>query len=132
MATRCAPPLATRSSGTLVSTVMSSPGGPATARAARLPCEGIARTALELAEKIGEDIARIAAACAAEIELEAARAAARKPPAPEIGKRARLAIGIDLAAIELPALHLVAEDLIGIVHLRESGRGLGVTPVVIG
>ena len=81
------------------------------------------------------------------------RCAARRrgrPPKPEAGIRkvlgpgaaasaaealealeARLALGIDLAAVELRALVRVAEDLVGRVRLRELVLGLGVVRVAV-
>ena len=58
---------------------------------------------------------------------ETAATAGEAAATAEIGIGARLAIRIDLAAVELPALHLVTEDLVGVVHLGKTRRGLGVT-----
>ena len=61
---------------------------------------------------------------AADVEVEAAEVAARaRPPAETEAlelRRARLALGVDLAAVEGGALLLVAEDLVGRTDLGES------------
>ena len=110
----------------------------ATDRRARLLAEAAraaaAAWAAAAAEDIGEDVGRIEAAspprapaalAAAEIELEMLGAAAAAAPGTAARKaleagEARLALGIDLAAVELAAFLLVAEDLVGRADLGEA------------
>src|SRR5262249_32180971 len=99
-----------------------------------------ARPAAEAGEQVGEDLLR----AAAEVELEAAGAGAaarieatpRVEAAGELGM-ARIAVGIDLAAVEARPLLLVADDAVGGVHLLEALSGalvarLGVRVVLLG
>src|SRR5690606_13762601 len=82
------------------------------------------------------------AARGAELEMRAARPTLRALRAAEGGKgvamsaaleagEARLAGGVDLAAVELAALFLVADDLIGLVDLGEEVLGLGIVRILV-
>ena len=105
-----------------------SPG--AAASAASAATRGVAEHAVE--DVLEAAAAHAAAGATTKTVLEAAArtgtaagATAREP------LEARLALGIDLAAVELLALVLVADDLVGRVDLRKAGRGLRVVLVVI-
>src|SRR5690606_35793012 len=50
--------------------------------------------------------------------------------AAEVGE-SRLAAGVDLAAVELAALHVVAHDFVRLVDLREAVLGLRVVRVLV-
>src|SRR5262249_21360267 len=66
-----------------------------------------------------------------EAALGAAEAAARPAAGAEAFEalEARLAFGVDLAAVKSLALVLLAQDLVGGVELGEAGGGLGVVLV---
>src|SRR5690606_17312142 len=98
--------------------------------------------------KLAEDVAGIEALAAgargAELEMGAARPALRALRAAESGEgvamraaraleasEARLAGGVDLASVELAALFLVADDLIGLVDLGEEVLGLGIVRILV-
>src|SRR4029077_8168445 len=75
-------------------------------------------------------------ACPAATEIVALEPAGTRttarPAAPRKALEARLAIGADLAAIELLALVLVADDLVGRIDLGEALGGLGIILVAVG
>jgi hypothetical protein len=100
-----------------------------------------ARTAAgRAAEHAVEDVLEAAAAgpasgAAARVEgvgLEAARSGAAARVAAAKALEARLALGIDLAAVELLALVLVAEDLVRRVELGKALGGLRIALVAVG
>ena len=76
-------------------------------------------------EEVGEDIAE--AEIRARSVASTAASATPRPSAPRTAGLAfiaalRIAIGVDLAAVELPALFGVAEDLVGTGYLLEALR----------
>ena len=108
-------------------------GGLARARAA-----GLARRATGIGEQLGKNVGGVealrAAAAAAHVEfeiLEARRAASRTRPFEPV--EFRLAVGVDLAAVEGGALLVVAEQIVGLGRLVEAllgARILGLVGVV--
>ena len=115
----------------------------ATSWPAGAPPAAAARSAHGLAEQVAEDVLRIElltapapgeGAALAEAEMErlvaaVARIAAGAAEALETGE-ARLAFGVDLAAVELAALVLVADDLVGGIDLGKALLGLRVLVLV--
>src|SRR5690606_13561177 len=112
-------------------------------RARRRTCAGT--TPERAAEYFREDVRRItiepAGAALAELEPHAAGALPAAPcatesreripaRAAEIGK-ARLSRTVDFAAVELAPLHLVTDDLIGLIDLCETVLGLRVIRVLV-
>ncbi len=111
-----------------------------------LPPEGIAAVKSALPPTAGEIGKRIARAAHAEAELPedilhirpagsartAAEAAAWAATHALEPLEARLAFRIDLAAVELPALILVAEDFIRLIELGKAFLRLGVLGVAVG
>ena len=69
---------------------------------------------------------------AATAEGSAARAEGTAAGPERVAGEARLALGVDLAAVELAALGRVAEDLVGGVDLGEGFLRLGVVAVLVG
>ena len=97
------------------------------------------------AEKFGKNVAGVEASTAAagtsaaEVELEMFGAAGARLPPEAAGtaraktlEAARLAVGADLAAIELAALFRVADDLVGRIDLGELLLRLGIVLVLVG
>src|SRR5690606_22502575 len=104
-----------------------------------------------LAEQLAEDVAGVdplaVHAGSAELEMRAAgpgAAAGRALGAAEGGEGIAAAAGsaleagetllagcVDLAAVELAALFLVADDLVGLVDLGEAVLGLGIVRVLV-
>src|SRR5215218_6593774 len=73
-----------------------------------------------------------AAAAAEGVGFEASRPGAPARAAARKTLKARLALGVDLAAVELLAPVLAADDLVGRVDLGKPLRGLRITLVVVG
>ena len=97
--------------------------------------EAAATAAAPASEQALENVAEIAAV-GAEIEPAGAAAestAAARSPAPgtEAERRGRIAVRVDLAAIELGALVLVVQQVIGGRHLAEALRRLRIVLVAI-
>ena len=113
----------------------------------RAPRAGPARLRKALAEKLVEDVAGAAgeriAASAAELETLTPGTTTRAGLlAPETGKgiasgaletlETRLAVGVDLAAVEGRAALLVAKDLIGLACRGKAILGLGIIGILVG
>ena len=80
---------------------------------------------------VGAEALEVAAPKAA----RAGRAArGRNPPPAEAAaeRHRRVAVGVDLAAVEPRALVLVGEQVVGLGHVREALGGLGVVLVAVG